>query len=112
MIDSNQIKALYESERRQDLLDLLLEESQYTIPLRDYDGDETRLTLEEKELRGCAIDHLRFVISYGFVQSVVNDNGKIYAPRYQEFENWLKAGCPGLISLEVEAYLNDNSVNT
>lgn len=112
MINTESIKALYKSKSRKDLLDLLLEESKYTISAEEYNGEEINLTMQESELRGCAIEHLRFIINYGFLKETVNDNGKIYSPYYKEFENWLEAGCPGILEVELETYLNENSVNT
>ncbi|MEW8194018.1 MAG: hypothetical protein AB2793_09925 [Candidatus Thiodiazotropha sp.] len=112
MIDSELVEALYKGDKRKDLLDLLLEESKYTIPVEEYTGEVPDLSMYERELQGCAIDHLRFVTKYGFIKEKVNDNGKIYSPYYEEFKDWLKAGCPGLLEVELQAYVNENPVNT
>jgi len=109
MVDPNLVKSLYENGRAKDLLELLLEESKYTIPTEEYDGDETNLTRQQNILRGCAIDHLRFVDNYGFIDELVEDHqGHVYGPRYKEFEEWLSIGCPGFIEKEFQAYITDN----
>ncbi len=94
------------SERPQDLHDLLMGTSQYCRP-----EEHPSISSEASGiLWTLAVHYLLYVIEFGIP---VDNEGRWVGDRYrpshaQEFDQWIAIGAPGLVSEELNCYLNAN----
>ena len=105
-VDERTIRRLAR-ERPQDLHDLLMRTSQYCIS----EADLSSVSLDPSgTLWTLAIHYLLYVIEFDLPDDI---EGRWVGDRFRpshlkEFNQWVMVGAPGLVSEELECYLNAN----
>ncbi|MFZ6747113.1 hypothetical protein ACO0LC_28170 [Undibacterium sp. JH2W] len=105
-IDIKIIRKLLENGRAQDLLSLMNGESKYSSE----SSENLPSSKEEVNTYWMAIEHVTFVLKYGFNIKKVQDGTQFYSACPDYFEKWLTDGCPGIVNNDLNNYLKDNPI--
>ena len=104
MSENELIARIVDAGHASEILLLLEGESPYTS--KDFEGAPTDRELAK--LWTIAPYYLRFVAEFGNRTDTIMKDGKWISAFPSEFEEWLKAGAPGIAESELDRYWREN----